>query len=69
MISAKNGYEGNEATVRLLLDSKADINLRGKVTRGNGWEGVARAGALYAMYTNLHAYSQIPRDNSLLAAS
>ena len=59
---------GKEETVVLLIGFKADINLPDKVTRGMGWEGVARADGRYTLCTNLHAYSQILRDNLLLAS-
>ena len=60
--------KGNEEVVGLLIGFKADINLRNKVTRGKGWEGVARADGLYTLCTNLHAYSQISRENLLLVS-
>ena len=48
---------GKEETVVLLIGLKADINLKDEVTRGKGWEGVARAEGLYTLCTNLYAYS------------
>ena len=41
---------GKEETVVLLIGLKADINLKDEVTRGKGWEGVARADELYTLY-------------------
>ena len=52
----------------LLIGFKADINLQDKVTRGMRWEGATRADGLYTLCTNLHAYSQIPREHLLLAS-
>ena len=61
MWAARKGKEGTEEgkkeTVKLLIAFKADINLTNKVTRGKGWEGVARAEGLYTLCTNLYAYS------------
>ena len=49
----------------LLIGFKADINLKDEVTRGKGWECVARAGGLYTLCTNLHAYSADTARRSL----